>query len=677
MKKEYSNDMYISQEDIIIFPELAKIDLQNTINEIKSIKTIDMNFENVIVKYETSTYKWDKIAGKIGSYELCHIEEKMRKLASESILQYMNVLNQLFFDKDLYQTIMNYINGNYQEEKESLDIQDIKLIEDLLIGFKKSGFHLEQKFIDKIISIDKKINTLSIKSDQNLVKTTPFILCNREELSGVPENIVNAFETVIVSDNETKYKVSIQYPEYGPFMKYAENRKKRQELYKLFMNNGGKDNVKILDQLISLRKQKSEMIGFETHAHYRLVDRLAKHPDNVTKIIDGLISKLHTRCQKDIKTLHKEALKYNITKVENYDTTFLINKFLEREYDYDEQKLRQFLSLNEQIKYLFNLFEKLFDIKISEIKGVEKKKMNLWSNDVMVFEIKDKIKIAKTDIKSSDNYQRTGILLMDLFPRDGKFGHACMHTIFDSHNIINKTKEIPISLIVCNFAKPTGKTPSLVNMGELETLYHEAGHAIHSLLSKTKYATHFGTSVSWDFVELPSQIMELWLQDKKYLKFIAKHYKTGKSLDNITIDKFINMNKEFKAMFYMKQLIQSKFDMDIYTDKHNLITDKVKHLQNILDQYHIADTKDILFVSRFAHLYRGYDAGYYSYLWAEIIVYDVFNLFKEHGLTNKNIGLKYKKSILEKGSSRDEEESVKEFLGRKWNSKAFMENLKQ
>lgn len=666
MKNKNIYNMYIGKEDIISFPLLAKSDLENTIDNIKKVKTADKTFLNTILAYETSTYHWAKIMGKISNYALCHTDKEMRDLANKSEVEYFNILNKLFYDKDLYDSVMNYINGNFIEEKDFLDNEDLKLVEDLILGFSKSGFHLDKKDLNKVIALDKKINTLSNKFDQNLVKDTPFILCDTKDLEGIPENIINSFEKVGL-----KYKVTIQYPEYGPFMRYATSREKRRELYKLFMNNGGKENIKILDDLIALRKDKSKIIGFETHAHYRLVDRLAKKPDNVYNLLNNLVSKLEKKSKKDILVLEKEAKKYNIAKLENYDMTFVVNKILERDFKYDEQKLREFLELDTQIEKMFSLFEKIFNIKIKSISEQEKKTLKLWHKDVKVFEV----------LENNKKQNRISLLLMDLFPRDGKFGHACMHTIYSAHNIDSfealegkqLEKNIPASLIICNFSKPNKTVPSLINFEELETLYHEAGHAMHSLLSKAKYSTHFGANVSWDFVELPSQIMELWLSDKKYLKSVTKHYITGKKIDDVFIDNLLSAKNLFKSLFYMRQIIYGIFDLDINIKD---VVNKRDYLQDLFAKYYIKDEEDIIFLSRFAHLARGYDAGYYSYIWAEIIVHDVFSEFIKSGIENKTIGLKYRKEILERGSSRDEEESIKEFLGRKYDIKAFLEYLK-
>ena len=648
----------IKIKDIKDFPQLANKDINNKIKIFSKIKLNDRNWDNTILAIETMIEKWDDFYLKISSFSLCHPDKNIREAVRVAEEKYSEILNKLSMNEIIYKGVMDYVNNNFQKDlsENKLDNQDIKLVQDMLISFKHSGIHLAKEKREKLLKIRNEINVLAIKYDKNINESTPFIICNKDELSGLSENIINGLEKINNIKGEIQYKVSISYPEYGPFMRYVENRDKRKELYLLFNNHGGKENVKLLSDILKLRKEQSKILGYKNHVDYMTENRLAKNTANVEKMSDDLLVKLEKLAKKDINNLKKVAKSLGINDYKSYDQAFVMNYDMKKRFNYDENILREYFPLENVFADMFQLFGKLFNIKFEKIN------IKTWHKDVFVYNLIDK--------KSNDTIAQ---LYMDLFPREGKYGHACMHTIKVGNNYdVNNTK-LPVSLLVCNFSKPQKNTPSLLNMGEIETLYHEAGHGIHSLLSKAKYSSHFGCNVAWDFVETPSQIMEMWLVEEKYLNKIGKHYKTGKSLPKSIIETILNVNKQYKSLFYTRQLIQGKLDIELH--KYS-VTDSVKYFNQLVNKYLIENDTEILFTSRFAHIVRGYDAGYYSYLFAEIIARDMFSIFQENGLWDNKTGMKYRKEILEAGSSRDENDSIEAFLGRKYDDKAFVKTLK-
>jgi thimet oligopeptidase len=331
--------------------------------------------------------------------------------------------------------------------------------------------------------------------------------------------------------------------------------------------------------------------------------------------------------------------------------------------------MRAYFPLEHVKRELFSLCENLFSIVIAEYS------IPLWHKDVKMYQINDK------DAKNDNAL--IGYFAMDLYPREGKFGHAAMFDVVVPHELHYKTEEYnaPFSSMVCNFPAPSGKgkriIPSLLSIGEVETLFHEFGHLLHMTLSRARLESQAGANVAWDFVETPSQIMENWVWNKQVMKKLSCHYETGKSMDDEMIDRIIKGKTFQNAYFYTRQLIQGKLDLDLHTGKVKDARVAYRKMNKLYFNIELPE-KETLFPAGFGHLV-GYDAGYYSYLWALVYACDAFESFKTKGnknvMTNKEIGMKWRREVLEKGSSEDESILIKKFLGRKPNNKAFLKEV--
>lgn len=292
----------------------------------------------------------------------------MRDAVRKAEEKYSEILNSLSMNENIYKGVMDYVNNNFQKDIKYniLDNQDIKLVQDMLISFKHSGIHLAEESRDKLLKIRNEINVLAIRYDKNINETTPFILCNKDELSGLPENIINSLEKINNKKGETQYKVSISYPEYGPFMRYADNRDKRKELYLLFNNHGGQENVSLLADIIKLRKDQSKILGYQNHVDYMTENRLAKDTKTVEDMTDKLLSQLEKLAKKDINNLKKVAKSLGINDYKSYDQGFIMNRDMKNRFDYNENILREYFPLESVFSDMFNLFEKLFNIQFEK-----------------------------------------------------------------------------------------------------------------------------------------------------------------------------------------------------------------------------------------------------------------------------------------------------------------------
>jgi thimet oligopeptidase len=641
----------MSEKQILSFPVSANKSIQNKLNKIKSLKKEDRTFENTVKAYETANDEESSVFHQITLLGMVSDKKNIRDAARKAEVEFSKYAVDIAYDEDIYKALKEYHSFNYKKEKKNLDDQDIKLLSDIMLGFKRLGFDLPEKSREKLKKIDKTCSELGNEYDARISENTDHILCTMDELDGVPEMIVNSFEKV-----GDKYKVTLQYPEYGPFIRYAKNRKKREELYKLFNNTGGTKNVAILKQLAKLRAQRATLLGYDNHAAFKLEVRMAKNEANVYKMKYDLVNSLKTKVAKDYQVIKSEANKLGYKELRTHDTAFITNIIRERDYALDEQKVREYFELNNVMSFMFGYFGELFGFEILE------SSTKLWHKDAKLFELKDK--------KSK---QVISYMAVDLHPREGKYGHACMMPMIEGQQLGKDSYRSPFAVLICNFPKSTKAVPSLLNIGEVETLFHEFGHGLHALLTEAKYTTHAGTNVVWDFVEMPSQIMEQWVVEEGVLKKMTKHYKTGNTMPSEMIKQIISTNNLFQSIFYTRQSVQGLLDMDIYTGK---AADPVKHFHKLMSEYLIPESKGVLFVSRFSHIIGGYDAGYYSYLWAERLSHDAFSIFKRDGLNNKKVGAKYRKEILAAGSSRDEKKSIEAFLGRKISNKAFLSRLK-
>ena len=679
----------MNKEEASIAPnwnEIAKIlkykekDFNNLLNnflehknkiysEIKTISKQNRNFENTVLALENSDATYTDKLHQINVYSITHKNKKYRDLANNFIKDFAKIATDIEYDKDIYKSFMEYYEENYKKENKDLDKKygegSIKLVEDINKVYKRMGFDLNLSIQTKLKNNIKKISELSINFLNNISEHRDYILLNKDELRGLPENYINTLEKV-----DNKYKISLDYPVLHPFLKYSDIREKRKEIMDKDYKKGGKKNVNILGELLKLRNENAKILGFNNFADFQTENRMAKSEKNVRDFIESLINKLYSKSEKSLKEMNQFAINNldqykNIKSIDYYDIAYVANKLKENKFSYDSAKLKEYFELEHILKIMFSIFGEMFDFTVKEVKDIQTKKI-LVDKDIKIYEFKDK----KT--KKIISY-----LILDLFPREGKYGHACSAE-FITEKYIKGKRVIPINELICNFPKPNKKLPSLLALGEVETLFHELGHGLHYMLSNVIYETQAGYNVVWDFAETPSQMLENFLFEEANLNKLAIHYKTGHKLDKKIINKIIESKNFLNSYNYLGINILSLYDLNLHSNRVKL-NNIAKHYIDLFKKYKKMDLpKDNIFPAGFGHLID-YSAGYYSYMWALVYADDFYSEFKKVG-DNKNklkeIGGRYRKEILEVGGSRDENESVKRFLGRKSNNKTFLNNLK-
>ncbi|MEN9338070.1 MAG: hypothetical protein RIQ41_384 [Candidatus Parcubacteria bacterium] len=622
--------------------------------KLKSILPEHRTYENTVYALERADGPAGDMLRKVALLGEVSPKAEIRDVASRILIEVSSAMVDIEYDRDLYIAVLEYYEGNFVDEKKYLGKDDIKLLEETIREYRRMGFDLPDKEQKRLKTLLKKSSTYGEQFRKHINDYSDYIVCTEEELSGLSERI----RATLPRDEKTgKYMVTLQYPHVGPFMSFAHTRAKREELAHKNLQKGGKKNLKLINELVKIRAEIASILGYKHHADFRTENRMAKTGDTVNMFQNNLLKKLIVPAEKDGKQLEKHAKTLGITKLEHYDLAYVATDLKKKLYDVDPEMVREYFPLDHVMSEMFSVFGKLFGI------AFKKTSLRTWHKDVVVYEVLD------------HHTTLIGYMFFDLFPRDGKYGHAmCVDTVIAREASWKSDEYLaPVTGIVCNFPTPTKKQPSLLSLGEVETLFHEFGHGLHMTLSVARHESQGGSNVAWDFVETPSQIMENWVWHDEMLKKLSKHVQTGKSLSKDIREKILSGKKFQNAYHFMRQIIMGKLDMDLHT---GAIKDPTAAYRGMMKLYTGVDLpeKETLFPAGFGHLV-GYDAGYYSYLWALVYAQDAFSEFEKKGIFNKELGMRWRKEVLEKGSSEDELKLVKNFLGRKPSDKAFLREL--
>jgi thimet oligopeptidase len=530
-----------------------------------------------------------------------------------------------------------------------------RLVEKMTLDFQLNGLDLPKEKRDRVTELKQKISDLGIAFDTNLNEAQDSLLLTREELVGMPDSYVERLEKA----KDGRYKVTVSYPDFYPFMQNSTNATARAELERKFSNRASDKNLKLLAEALVLRQQLAETMGKKNYAEYALQDRMAKSPAQVMGFLTDLVAKLKPYRDQDIATLSalkKEKEGADAGPVTIADWRFYDNELKKTRYQVNPEEVREYFPLDVVTEGLMNTYQTLFGLKFKEIKPAD-----AWHEDVQLFEVRD----AKDD-------HLVGHFYLDLFPRPNKYGHAAAWGLVKGHMEDGKWVT-PVSAMVCNFTKPTATDPSLLGHDEVETFFHEFGHVMHNINGKTPIGYFSGTSVYQDFVEAPSQMLENWVWDADVLQSLSGHYKDkSKKLPRELLDRMILAKNLDNGLKYSRQAFFALTDMRYHSEPVKSTTD-VWH-EGMRDVFGIPASAGTFEEGSFGHLF-GYEAGYYSYLWAEVFAADMFSRFKKDGVMNPETGRAYRDLILAPGGSKEPMELLEAFLGRKPNQEAFLEHI--
>ena len=457
---------------------------------------------------------------------------------------------------------------------------------------------------------------------------------------------------------------TLQAPSYGPFLKYSANRELRKDIWTAYNTRaigGESDNTEIVKKIVDLRIKIANILGYETYADYALEERMAKSKATVNGFIKDLLEPSLPFARKDVADVFAFAKKngFEGDRLESWDFSYWSEKYQQAEYSLSAEELKPYFQLESCIDAVFGLATRLYGISFTELDNVP-----VYHEDVKVYEVKD-----------ADG-SHLALFYADFFPRASKRGGAWM-TDFRGQSIRNGVEYRPFITIVCNFTKPTADTPALITHDELTTFLHEFGHALHGMFAQGRYPSLTGTSVSRDFVELPSQIMENWAFEPEYLNSFAKHYQTGEPIPAELIEKIVAAKNYLAGYGQVRQLHFGYLDMAWHSLTELPAEGTVEFEQKVLAPYAVMPAVEgSAFSTSFSHIFSGgYSAGYYSYKWAEVLEADAFSLFKEKGIFNTEVAGSFRKEILEKGGAEDEAVIYRNFRGHDPEPQALMEKL--
>jgi peptidyl-dipeptidase Dcp len=613
------------------------------------------SFENTIEALEHSGKLLTKVSNVFSSQRGANTNDEIQKIAADIT----PVLSKHRDDINLNEQLFLRVKEVYgQKDKLTLTTEQAKLLDDTYKEFMRGGANLAADKKDRFRKINEELSMLSLKFDENVLKETnafKMVVENKEDLAGLPNAVIDAAAELAKKSNlGGKWMFTVQKPSMIPFLQYANNRSLREKLYRGYTSRGDHnnefDNKTILSKIAALRLERANLLGYKTHADFVLEQSMAKNPAAVYELVRKLWEpalKVATKERNDMQAMiNKEGGTFRL---ESWDWWYYAEKVRKERFDLDENELRPYFQVDNVRKGAFDVAGKLYGIQFVERTDIPK-----YLDEVKVFEVK------RTD------GTHVGILYTDYYPRPGKRAGAWM-SYFRKQERIDGQMITPIVYNVGNFSRPTGDKPALLSFEEVETMFHEFGHALHGLLSNCTYAGLSGTSVPRDFVELPSQIMENWASEPEVLRSYARHYKTGDPIPQTLIDKIKKSGTFNQGFATVEYLAASFLDMDWHTLRTQELQEANSFEKKSLDAIGLIPE----IVSRyrspyFSHIFSGgYSSGYYSYIWAEVLDADAFQVFKEKGLFDPATAKSFRENILEKGGTDEAMKLYEKFRGRK------------
>ena len=633
---------------------------------VKAIKVANIEIAKITDSKETPTFKntiealdysgesLDRISSIFFNLNAAETNERIQKIAQEVSPLLTDFSNDIALNSPLFERVKLVYNS-----KKTLNLSEEQkiLLEKKYKGFSRNGANLGKKDKETLREIDKELSKLKLSFGENVLAETnryELLITDQSDLDGLPEGAIEAAKQTAVEKNKKGWLINLDYPSYIPFMTYSKKRALRKELALAFgrkgFQNDALDNQEIVLRIAQLRFKRAKLLGYNTHAHFVLEERMAKTPKNVCDFLEDLLKKALPAAKKEFQELESFAKRTEgINRLEKWDSAYYSEKLKQEYYNFDNEQLKPYFKLENVIKGAFQVAHKLFGLNFIETNDIEG-----YHKDVITYKV--------VDLEQN----LVAIFYTDFFPRKGKRNGAWM-TSFKPQFVKDGIQERPHVSIVCNFTKPTATKPSLLTFSEVTTLFHEFGHALHGMLANTTYPSLSGTNVAWDFVELPSQIMENWCYEKEALALFAKHYKTGDCIPMNLIDKIKSASTFQQGMQTLRQLSFGLLDMSWHGMDPSAITNVKKQEKMAFKQTQLfPDVKQNCMSTAFSHIFQGgYSSGYYSYKWAEVLDADAFEYFTENNLFDPKIANDFKEHILSKGGTRDPLELYIKFRGQK------------
>ena len=637
----------------------AKAEIDSIINNHEA-----PSFENTIVALDFSGEQLDRLSSiffNLNSAETC---DEMQKIAQEISPLLTEFSNDIALNEELFKRVKAVYD---QKDSLTLTTEQATLLDKKFKGFSRNGALLNEEDKLKLREIDTELAKIKLTYGENVLAETnnyQLHITNEEDLKGLPDGAKEMAASLASRSVGTKelegWVFTLDFPSYLPFVTYVDNRELRKEIAiaagkKSFQNNefDNKENVK---RIVELRHKRANLLGYESHSHFVLEERMAQNPEKVQSFLNDLLEKAKPAAIKEFTQLTAFAKELDgIDQLEKWDGSYYSEKLKQKLFSLDDELLKPYFKLENVLNGAFTIAEKLYGITFNEVFDIDK-----YQEDVQTFEVLD------------ENNNLVAIFYSDFFPRKGKRNGAWM-TSYKSQYIKDGINERPHVSIVCNFTPPTETKPSLLTFNEVTTLFHEFGHALHGMLANTTYPSLSGTSVYWDFVELPSQVMENWCYEPEALALFAKHYETGEIIPQEYVEKIKESASFLEGMATLRQLSFGILDMTYHGKSQTIADVKAFEKQAMEGTSLYPDVAENCMSTSFSHIFQGgYSSGYYSYKWAEVLDADAFAYFQEKGIFNKEVAAKFKDNVLSKGGTELPMELYKKFRGQEPKADALL-----
>lgn len=656
----------------LMTPDKIKDDIEYVLSEAeKKVQAISqqnlntLNFDSTLLALEIANEDLENAWGKVGHLDSIANSPELRAIYNELLPKVSEYFTNIPLNEDLWKVIKTY-----SESSEAKKLSGIRkrFLEEVVTDFKESGADLSKPEKLRLEALETELAKLTQKYSENVLDATnawELIIDNEADLAGLPESAKEEAKESALKKNygtleNPKWRFTLQATSMLPVMQYLDNAAIREKVWKANNMIGSTppyDNTDLINQILKLRQEKAKLLGFKNFADLVLKRRMAKNGANALKFIEELHDKVQLPFQTQVKGLEEyKAKKTNtpIEKLEPWEFAYWAEKQRKELYDFDEEQLRPYFPIDQVIDGMFQITGKLFNITIKEKKGVQG-----WNPDVKYYEIYE------------NNGKLLGAFYADWYPRENKRSGAWMN-----HLMTGAQGEPHLGLICGNLSRPTKEKPALLTHRDVETIFHEFGHLLHHILGDVEIKSLHGTKVAWDFVELPSQILENWCWECESLNLFAKHYLTQEPILQDLFKKMLAARNYLSAIATMRQLSIAKMDLALHTQYMN----SSKSLDDFIDEALIGYTPDYKtkpksIVRQFGHVFAdptGYAAGYYSYKWAEVLDADAFTRFKKEGILNPEVGIDFRSKILSKGNSSPAEELFHAFMGREPNLDALL-----
>ena len=622
------------------------------LDELLSIK--DKTYQNFVVPYQVMSEKLEVFCTPIFHIDSVKNSDETQEVYGKCLPIVSLYETEISQNDNIYRAIRLILDN----EKTSLNIEQLKVLENEIRDFQLGGCLLDDAKKDRLKDINLKTSELSKAFSQNLLDATNawnMIIENEEDIKEIPKSDLEGARFTNEEDGKIKYKFTLQMPSYISYITYGTSRERREEIYKAYCTRAP-ENGKLIEQILELKNEKSKILGFDNYSEYSIQTKMAKKTNDVLEFLEELASYSQDKAHKELDEIKALASKDGIDDLQSFDMAYYSEKLKKSNYDIDEEYYRPYFEQDSVLKGFFDVLNKLFGTTF-----VLNNDAPAWDDKVKVYDIYENKKIKSR-------------IYIDLEAREDKRGGAWMHN-WHSHYVLNDEESLATAYIVCNFPASTDTLPSLLRHSDVVTLFHEMGHALHHLLSNVKEPFVSGISgVSWDTVEFPSQFLEYFSYEKEVLKLFAKHYETKEVLDDESIDKLMRAKNFQSSLTMIRQLEFATFDFKLYLgdiykeDKIQELLDSVRNQMSPLlpPSYN-------KFQNGFAHIFAGgYAAGYYSYKWAEVLSADAYYMFIDSEVFNSKLATSYKEIVLGKGGSEDMDKLYRSFTNRQPDIKSLL-----